>query len=58
MPNEKIGFFGRLHRMKALQLIVLVIVVGALFLVVNGLFSAWALLELAWSTILSFVNLF
>jgi hypothetical protein len=28
------------------------------FLVVNGLFSAWALLELGWSTILSFVNLF
>jgi len=44
--------------MKALQLIVIVIVVGALFLVVNGLFSVWALLELAWSTILSFVNLF
>lgn len=58
MSNEKIGFFGRLHRMKAVQLIVLVIVVGALFLVVNGLFSAWALLELAWSTILGFVNLF
>lgn len=44
--------------MKAVQLIALVIVVGALFLVVNGLFSAWALLELAWSTILGFVNLF
>ena len=44
--------------MKALQLIVIVIVVGALFLVVNGLFCAWALLELVWSTILSFVNLF
>ncbi|KGG88119.1 MULTISPECIES: hypothetical protein [Comamonas] len=58
MPNEKIGFFGRLHRMKAVQLIVVVLVVGALFLVVNGLFSAWALLELAWSTILGFVNLF
>lgn len=58
MPNEKIGFFGRPRRMKAVQLIVIVIVVGAPFLVVNGLFSAWALLELAWSTILSFVNLF
>ena len=58
MPNGKIGFFGRLHRTKAVQLIVLVIVVGTLFLVVNGLFSAWALLELAWSAILSFVNLF
>ncbi|CUB02100.1 MULTISPECIES: hypothetical protein [Comamonas] len=58
MSNEKIGFFGRLHRMKAVQLIVVVLVAGALFLVVNGLFSAWALLELAWSTILSFVNLF
>ena len=58
MPNEKIGFFGRLHRMKVVQLIVIVIVVSALFLVVNGLFSAWALLELAWSAILSFVNLF
>ncbi|WP_256376833.1 hypothetical protein [Diaphorobacter sp. HDW4A] len=44
--------------MKAVQLITLVIIVGALFLVVNGLFSAWALLELAWSTILSLVNLF
>ncbi|AIJ47499.1 hypothetical protein O987_16935 [Comamonas testosteroni TK102] len=44
--------------MKAVQLIVLVIVVGAIFLVVNGLFSAWALLELAWSMLLSFVNLF
>jgi len=44
--------------MKSVQLIVLVIVVGALFLVINGLFSALALLELAWSTIISFVNLF
>jgi hypothetical protein len=44
--------------MKVMHLIVLVIVVGALFLVVRGLFSAWALLELAWSTILSFVNRF
>lgn len=44
--------------MKAMHLIVLVIVVGALLLVVNGLFSAWALLELAWSTILSLVNRF
>jgi hypothetical protein len=35
--------------MKAVQLIVLVIVVGALFLVVNGLFSAWALLGLCLS---------
>jgi len=56
--SHRIGFFGRLHSMKAVQLIVLVIVVGALFLVVNGLFSAWALLELAWSAIISFVNLF
>lgn len=44
--------------MKAVQLIALVIVVGTLFLVVNGLFSALALLELAWSAIRSFVNLF
>jgi len=44
--------------MKTLQLIVLVILVGAIILVVNGLFSAFALLELAWSAILSFVNLF
>lgn len=44
--------------MKAIHLIVLVIVVGALFLLVNGLFSAWALLELAWTTIISFVNRF
>ncbi|WP_395027451.1 hypothetical protein [Comamonas odontotermitis] len=58
MHSEKIGFSGGLLRMKAVQFIVLVIAVGALFLVVNGLFSAWALLELAWSVILSFVNLF
>ena len=44
--------------MKVVQLIALAIVVGALFLVMNGLFSAWALLELAWSSILSFINLF
>lgn len=44
--------------MKAIHLIVLVIVVGALFLLVNGLFSAWALHELAWTTIISFVNRF
>jgi hypothetical protein len=44
--------------MKAVRLIVLAIVVGALYLVLNGLFSAWALLELAWSTILGFVNRF
>jgi len=44
--------------MKALHLIVLVIVVGALFLVLRGFFSAWALFELAWSTILSLVNRF
>jgi len=44
--------------MKVLHLIVLVIAVGALFLVVRGLLSAWALLELAWSAILSFVNRF
>lgn len=44
--------------MKALHLIVLVVVVGAFFLVLRGFFSAWALLELAWSTILSLVNRF
>ena len=44
--------------MKATYLIVLVIVVSVLVLVVNGLFSAWALLELAWSMVLGFVNLF
>lgn len=44
--------------MKTVQLIVLVILVGAIFLVVNGLFSAFALLELAWSTVLTLVNLF
>ena len=44
--------------MKAIHLIVLVIIVGALSLLVNGLFSAWALLELAWTTIISFVNRF
>jgi len=56
--SHGIGFFRKLHGMKSVQLIVLVIVVGALFLVINGLFSALALLELAWSTIISFVNLF
>jgi len=56
--SHSIDFFGRLQSMKAVQLIVLVIIVVALFLVVNGLFSAWALLELAWSVIISFVNLF
>jgi hypothetical protein len=44
--------------MKAVQFIVVMIVVGVLFLVVNGLFSAWALLEMAWSMILGFANLF
>ena len=44
--------------MKALHIIVLVIVVGAFFLMVRGLFSAWVLLKLAWSTILSLVNRF
>lgn len=44
--------------MKTVQLIVLVILVGAIFLVVNGLFSEFTLLELAWSTVLSLVNLF
>jgi len=53
-----IGFSGRNYCMKAIHLIVLVIIVGALFLLVNGLFSAWALLELAWTTIISFVNRF
>lgn len=44
--------------MKAMHLIVLAIVVGALFVVMRGLFSAWALLELAWSTIFGLVNRF
>lgn len=44
--------------MKAVRLIVLAMVVGALYLVMNGLFSAWALLELAWSTILGLANRF
>jgi hypothetical protein len=44
--------------MKALHFIVLVIVVGALFLVVRGFSSAWALLELAWSTIFGLVDHF
>lgn len=50
--------FKEIYRMKALHLIVLVIVVGAFFLVVRGLFSAWALLELAWSAIFSLLNRF
>jgi hypothetical protein len=44
--------------MKAMQLIVAVIVLAALFLVAKGLFSAWALLELAWSAIFGLVNRF
>jgi len=44
--------------MKALHLIVLVIVVSAIFLVVRGFSSAWALLELAWTTTLSLINCF
>ncbi|WP_259652195.1 hypothetical protein [Variovorax sp. UMC13] len=44
--------------MKALHFIVLVIVGGMLFLVMRGFSSAWALLELAWSTIFGLVNRF
>jgi hypothetical protein len=56
--SHRIGFFREAHSMKAVQLIVLLIIVGALLLVMNGLLSAWALIELAWSAIISFVNLF
>lgn len=44
--------------MKAVYIIVSVMVVGALFLVLRGLFSAWALLEMAWSAIFGLVNRF
>lgn len=44
--------------MKALHLIVVMIGIGVLFLVLRGFFSAWALLELAWSAILSLANRF
>ena len=44
--------------MKAVYIIVSVTVVGALFLVLRGLFSAWALLEMAWSAIFGLVNRF
>lgn len=42
--------------MKAVYLIVSMILLGALFLMLRGLFSAYALLELAWSTLIGFVN--
>ena len=44
--------------MKAVYIIVSVVVVAALFLLLRGLYSAWALLEMAWSTIFGFVNRF
>jgi len=44
--------------MKAVYIIVSVVVVAALFLLLRGLYSAWALLEMAWSAIFGFVNRF
>ncbi len=44
--------------MRTVYIIVSLMAVGALFLVLRGLYSAWALLELAWSTIFGFVNRF
>ncbi len=48
--------------MKAVRLIAVVLGAVALVIVsavvVNGLYSAWALLELAWSAVVRFVNLF
>jgi len=56
------GFFGSIHQMKAVRLIAVVLGAVALVIVsvvvVNGLYSAWALLELAWSAVVRFVNLF
>lgn len=48
----------KIDRIKVIYAIVAVLVVGVLFLLAKGLFSAWALLELAWSTALGFVSLF
>ena len=56
--GHRIRFIGGRHRMKAVYIIVSVTVVGALFLVLRGLFSAWALLEMAWSAIFGLVNRF
>lgn len=48
--------------MKAVRLIAVVLGAVALVVVsvvlVNGLYSAWALLELAWSAVVHFVHLF
>lgn len=48
--------------MKAVRLIAVVLGAVALVIVsvvvVNGLYSAWALLELAWSAVVRFVHLF
>ncbi|GAB2717267.1 hypothetical protein GCM10027195_23670 [Comamonas sediminis] len=55
------GFFRSIHLMKAVRLIAVVLGAVALVVVsvvlVNGLYSAWALLELAWSAVVHFVNL-
>ena len=52
------AFSGGLQRMKAVYIIVAVMVAGALFLVLRGLYASWALLEMAWSAIFGFVNRF
>jgi len=56
------GFFRSIHPMKAVRLIAVVLGAVALVVVsvvvVNGLYSAWALLELAWSAVVRFVHLF
>ncbi|WP_312525122.1 hypothetical protein [Comamonas sp.] len=48
--------------MKAVRLIAVVLGAVALVVVsvvvVNGLYSAWALLEFAWSVVVRFVNVF
>lgn len=48
--------------MKAVRLIAVVLgavaLVAVVVVVVKGLHSAWALLELAWSAVLRFANLF
>ena len=48
----------KIYRMKAVHLFFLLILVGALFFMLKGLVAAYALLDLAWSTISRLVNYF
>lgn len=60
--HSNMGLFRSIHQMKAVRLIALVLgataLVAVVVVVVNGLYSAWALLELAWSAVLRLANLF